>query len=72
MSAYKRYTVEKSDHKSYEYMVVCNDKPKTCRVMAYVPSHYRDGGKAVATQIADSLNKEHLENTNKMYATFYG
>ena len=69
---YKRYTVEKSDHKSFEYMVVCNDKPKQCRVMSYVPSYYRDGGKAVAEQIAASLNKEHLENTLNMYATFYG
>ena len=69
---YKRYTVEKSDHKSFEYMVVCNDKPKQCRVMSYVPSYYRDGGKAVAEKIANCLNKEHLENTSKMYATFYG
>lgn len=72
MSTYKRFTVMKSDHKSYEYMVVCNDKPKQCRVMSYVPSYYRDGGKAVATQIAESLNKQHEENTSKLYATFYG
>jgi hypothetical protein len=50
-------TVVKSDKSDYKFMVIAIYK-NTKRVLAYVPTYYKDQGSAIAIKIAELLEMD--------------
>jgi hypothetical protein len=68
--------VVKSDKSDYKFMVVAIYKD-TKRVLAYVPTYYKDQGSAIAIKIAELLEldtdlKSILHHDISVIDTFYG
>ena len=71
----EHYFVKLSDKRDYKYMVVRSVSKNVVRIVAYVPSYEKDGGKSLAETIANGLNYKpaHLStNYNRMLDQFYG
>ena len=68
--------VVKSDKPDYKFMVVAIYKD-TKRVLAYVPTYYKDQGSAIAIKIAELLEMDIdiggiMHNDLSIINTFYG